>query len=383
MRLIFLSNFLTHHQKPLSDEIYKLLGDGNYVFVNTEEVSEERKQMGWPVLEAPYLKHYNESKDEVDAMVRDFDVVIYAHAPLALIKERYKSGKLVLCNTERRYKTVSRYLKYPINTYKSFYINKGYFLASSAFAPKDYWLSGMPLRKCFKWGYFPEVKTYDEVDALIGMKSSRIEASSDVSILWAGRLIGLKHPEVLLALAERLKKDGCRFHIDIIGTGILEENLKTKMEHLGLKNFVHFLGRMTPDEVREHMEKADIYLFTSDRHEGWGAVLNESMNSACAVIASDAIGSVPYLIKDGVNGMKYQCGNVEDLYKKVKCLIDQPTVRFKMQRAAYETIHEIWSPKNAASCLIRLCDALIKGNATPIIEGPGSRASLIFDKWII
>ena len=36
------------------------------------------------------------------------------------------------------------------------------------------------------------------------------------------------------------------------------------------------------------MEQADIYLFTSDRNEGWGAVANEAMNSACAMVA-DAI----------------------------------------------------------------------------------------------
>ena len=49
------------------------------------------------------------------------------------------------------------------------------------------------------------------------------------------------------------------------------------------------------------MEKSEIFLFTSDKGEGWGAVLNESMNSACAVVASHAIGSVPFLLKDGEN----------------------------------------------------------------------------------
>ena len=34
------------------------------------------------------------------------------------------------------------------------------------------------------------------------------------------------------------------------------------------------------------MEKADIFLFTSDRREGWGAVANEAMNSACALVVS-------------------------------------------------------------------------------------------------
>jgi hypothetical protein len=36
---------------------------------------------------------------------------------------------------------------------------------------------------------------------------------------------------------------------------------------------------MPPEEVRVHMEQSNIYLFTSDFGEGWGAVLNEAMNS--------------------------------------------------------------------------------------------------------
>ena len=73
-----------------------------------------------------------------------------------------------------------------------------------------------------------------------------------------------------------------------------------------LEDCVHMLGAMSPDEVRKHMEQANIFLFTSDRNEGWGAVLNEAMNSGCAVVASHAIGSVPYLIKNGNNGYIYE-----------------------------------------------------------------------------
>ena len=82
------------------------------------------------------------------------------------------------------------------------------------------------------------------------------------------------------------------------------------------------LGAMPPEEVRRHMEKADIYLFTSDFNEGWGAVLNESMNSGCAVVASHAIGSVPFLIKNGENGLIYENGNQLDLEKQVLRLLE-------------------------------------------------------------
>ena len=61
------------------------------------------------------------------------------------------------------------------------------------------------------------------------------------------------------------------------------------------------------------MEKSSIYLFTSNFDEGWGAVLNESMNSACAVISSHAAGATPFLISHNINGLLYTSGDVDEL----------------------------------------------------------------------
>ena len=45
------------------------------------------------------------------------------------------------------------------------------------------------------------------------------------------------------------------------------------------------------------MEESEIYLVTSDRKEGWGAVVNEAMNSGCAVVADHMIGAAPWMIR--------------------------------------------------------------------------------------
>ena len=142
--------------------------------------------------------------------------------------------------------------------------------------------------------------------------------------------------------------------------------------------FVHFHGAMSPTEVRDYMEKSDIFIFTSDRNEGWGAVLNESMNSACAVVASDAIGAVPYLIEDGKNGIVFKHGRKRDFCNKVVTLINDVQLRRKIQREAYFTIHDVWNPKNAAKNLVLLMDCLLVGKEVCIDKGPGSPAPLVF-----
>ena len=375
MKLVYLSNFFNHHQKPLADELYSILGD-NYTFIESwEGIPAEQSNLGYHTYDVPYVLKYSDEKAKINQLLWDADVVIYGEAPLSLIKKRILSGKLTIRDDESRYKNPNRFLKWPIYTYNSLYLNKGFLLCASAYAPIDYLLSGMNPRKCFKWGYFTEVKQYPNLDILMQNKSYK--KSGCITILWAGRLISLKHPEYLIDVADKLKMEGLDFCIKVIGTGKLEKKLKEKVFTRKLDNHISFLGSMSPEAVRSHMEEADIFLFTSDRREGWGAVLNESMGSACAVVGDGNIGSVPYLIEDGVNGLIYRSTNVDDLVAKVKRLIECPSMIEEMGRRAYATMSEKWNGKVAAKNLLELCNALLRGENTPINEGPCSLAPLV------
>ena len=121
------------------------------------------------------------------------------------------------------------------------------------------------------------------------------------------------------------------------------------------------------------MEKSEIFLFTSDKQEGWGAVLNESMNSACAVVACRKIGSVPFLIEDGVNGFIYEKHGKNTLYSHVKQLLEDKAFRERIQRNAYATMKNIWNAEAATDRLLHLIDCIQKGKETGYTSGPCSR----------
>jgi glycosyltransferase involved in cell wall biosynthesis len=129
------------------------------------------------------------------------------------------------------------------------------------------------------------------------------------------------------------------------------------------------------------MEKANIYLFTSDRQEGWGAVLNESMNSGCAVVVSQAIGSVPFLIKHGENGFIYKDNDINDLYSKVEILVKDADLRTKLGTNAVRTIEKLWNPKVAAERLVTFCNGLLNEEIIRFKDGPCSKAEIISQKY--
>lgn len=379
MKILFLSNFFNHHQKPLADYLYSVLMD-DYVFVETmDHFPEEQLNLGYNSYDVPYTVRYRDQKAFVDRMILEADVVICGQAPVGMIKDRLKTGKLTFRCSESRYKKLNRFLKWPIYTYESYWFNKCYLLCASAFAPIDYYLSGMSPEKCYKWGYFTEVKKYESVVDLMRMK--RAKHPQSVSILWAGRLLGWKHPERALYVAENLKNKGYSFTLEIIGTGKLQSKLARLISEKGLDDCVKLLGSMPHVEVRKKMEESDVFLFTSGRGEGWGAVLNESMNSGCAVVVDGNIGSAPYLIDNGVNGLIYSGEDNSDLLKKVERLVQDRTMTVSLGRKAYETILNIWNAEVAGKNLMALCDALLTNNVVPIMNGPCEHAPLMLRTW--
>lgn len=381
MKVIYLSNFFNHHQKPLSDALYKLT-EGNYWFVEITDMGEEQKLLGYQQYNVPYAIKYCNHKQEVENLIVQADIVILGEAPVRLVKERLKKGKLTFHDNERRYKNILKYLKWPIYTYNSFVLNRGYFLCASAYAARDFSLSGMSPKKCFKWGYFTDVKEFEDIDQIINNKSSNILGDGQISILWVCRMINWKHPEMAIVLAQKLRDVCVNFKLRFIGRGPLERKIRNMISRLGLEEYVEILGSMTPEEVRFYMEKSDIFIATSDQNEGWGATVNESMSSACAVVASHAIGSVPFLVKDGINGLIFKSKSNQSLYDKVKWLIDNPEERRRISREAYFTMKNVWCAETASRNLIALSKALIKGMDTPINDGPCSKAPIINHTWM-
>ncbi len=380
MKITFYSNCLNHHQIFFCDEMYKLLGD-DYKFIATKPMALERVKFGWKLNEHyPYEIRSYKNENIYDYCLKlgiRSDVVITGSAPEVFIKERLRQNKLTFRYSERYFKRGEWRLLDPrvllsklMNDTR--YRNKNLFmLCSSAYTARDVALISAYPNKTYKWGYFTEVKRYN-IEVLLKNKNKKT-----INILWCGRFLKLKHPEKAVLVMKRLNDNGFDCTLDFIGDGPILKEIQTMVSNLRLNNRITFLGIMLPNKVREYMEKANIYLFTSDRQEGWGAVLNESMNSGCAVVASQKIGSVPFLIKHGENGLIYKKNNNNDLYEKVEILVKDSNLRTQLGRNAIRTIETLWNPEVAAKRLVKFCEGLLNGEVIEFKDGPCSKAEIV------
>lgn len=386
MKITIVSNFLNAHTAPLCRALHVQLGD-DFAFVETkprDEVGDAAAyRMGYAYFQTSgeeqpeWVIRGWEDREKAQRVIFDCDAVLIANASDNWILPRLKAGKLTFRTHERWYRNGLNWYALP-RAVMGGWLHHGrfpslYLLCASAYTAADAARVGCFRGKAFRWGYFPEFREYSR-ERLTASKAGAVP-----TVLWAGRMIGLKQPEDAVTACLRLKKAGYCFRLILAGSGPEEEKLQKLSVEMG--GSVLFPGDLTPGQLRTEMEKADIFLFTSHRQEGWGAVLNEAMNSGCAVVASHAAGATPYLVRDGENGLVYPSGDIDGLTQCIRRLLENAPLRCELGWQAYETIRDPWCPEVAAGRLITLCEGLLDGRKPDWEDGPGSAAPVLDDEW--
>ena len=157
----------------------------------------------------------------------------------------------------------------------------------------------------------------------------------------------------------------------MIGNGASEEKVKNKIKKQNLNDVIEIVGQVPSKNVKDYMEKSNIFIATSDHNEGWGVVINEAMNAGCAIVANKKMGSVPFLIGNNNTGFMYN--TYKDLENKVKMLLDNKNLRYELSRNAYNYITTKWTSLLAAQNLISLFESVLNNMDVKVKEGPASK----------
>ena len=373
MKIALFSNFLNHHQLPLC-EAFCNTESVDFTFVACEKIPEDRLKMGYEDMNSkyPFVLRAYENPECAKKITEEYDVVIFGACPTEYIAIRMKHNRLSFRFCERSLKkgTWRRFIpttrKKIYDGYTRYKKKKLYILGASSYAASDLALCGFDKKKCFTWGYFPAVESKD-VNKLSEVK----RANAVPEILYAGRLLPLKHVIDTVRAVHNLKKIGINSHFTIIGEGESAEEIKKYIKENNLEDSIKMLPFMSPSEVREYMDRSDIFVFSSNFYEGWGAVVNEAMNSACAMVVSHAVGSAAYLIQDGKNGYIYNFADIDELTEKLKNLVTDQSMRESFGREAYKTVTELWTAEVAVKRFLNLCRIIEDGKANIYINNDG------------
>ena len=174
--------------------------------------------------------------------------------------------------------------------------------------------------------------------------SSR-QVSSKFKFLMVGRLEYMKNHVLAIKTMAKLKNFNCT--LDIIGSGILEEDLKKIVKEYDVGDRVNFLGPTR--KVNKFIEKSNCLLITS-LWEAFPIVLLEAANKLLPII-STPVGSIEEILDDE-NAYLIKNNNLAELmievmmnqnkaYKKAEILKDKIVSNFNIQKIVrrYESIY--------------------------------------------
>lgn len=351
MKLAIFLDVLSTHQEGLCNAFYDRLGN-DFKTVLFGKLPQYRIDAGFTDLSDKYSYTVVLPEDKVvrNELLKDVvnwaDVGIVGGVTDRIFDSFLAQGKKCFLFSERFYKKGTWRCIIP-STLKSVRRriredNNFAVLCASAFLPYDLRISGYK-GKMLQWGYFPNI----EID------SYNRGGGTPISILWTGRFIKWKHPETCIRIAEKLKRDDIEYRLTIVGYGELKDNLLKMISDKGLVGYVDLKDAMPPQEIHKLMGLSDIFLATSDYHEGWGVVVNEAMTAGCTVVASSAMGAVPFMIRDGENGFSCRWNDYNKYYSCVKQLIEDSDLRNLVSQNAIATMTTQYSPSNAVDCFCR------------------------------
>ncbi len=178
-------------------------------------------------------------------------------------------------------------------------------------------------------------------------------------ILFAGVLTPLKGVHVLIDAFAQIAAAFPESHLWLAGKPQNPDyatQLAQQVTATGLNQRVHFVGNVSQRELAAYMGRVRVLVLPSSS-EGLGRVLVEAMLCGTPVIGS-SVGGIPDVIQNGINGYLFPAGDVDQLAKQLRTILDDPAVE-KMGEAAHTFAGQYFSPDAYADGYRRLLEEAI------------------------
>ncbi|GAA1799624.1 glycosyltransferase family 4 protein [Leucobacter iarius] len=167
-----------------------------------------------------------------------------------------------------------------------------------------------------------------------------------LSLLVLGRLTEWKGQDLAIRALASVLRSGRNATLDLVGDAQFagdvdyRSSLEELARSLGVSERVRFRGHS--DDPGAALRQADIVLHTSLRPEPFGQVVLEAMAEGRATIVADSAGVVERLTPGG-DCLIYSMGDADALASAIATLIDSPSERKRLGRAARWTAEEFTS----------------------------------------
>ncbi|MFY9484258.1 MAG: glycosyltransferase [Patescibacteria group bacterium] len=179
------------------------------------------------------------------------------------------------------------------------------------------------------------------------LNHSKAQPLKSLVVLGVGRLVPKKGFHLLLEAFAKTAKQFPETRLVLVGDGGERGNLQTQARALNIADRVIFAGTASPNKLKKHYQKADIFVLPSVRDErgnldDQSVAVMEAMASGLAVITTDFPG-YRLTIDHGKTGFLFKEGDVDELTHYLKKLLARPKRRTQIGIAARQSVKQHFS----------------------------------------
>ncbi len=174
-------------------------------------------------------------------------------------------------------------------------------------------------------------------------------------VYFMGRHVAYKGIDRLIAAEKKITSDCV---ILIAGEGPLSNELKMKTQ----SERVHFIGKISDDEIRLYMRAASVFAFPSiTKNEAFGIVLAEAMYCGTPPVLFSIEGSgVNWLNQNGTTGIEVDNGDIQAFAEAIDRLLrNEDHIRDRMGERAHDLIAENFTMTRIKDVIAKEYDTLI------------------------
>lgn len=176
-------------------------------------------------------------------------------------------------------------------------------------------------------------------------------------VVYLGRLSPEKGVQILLEAVDGLPN----LKVKVAGDGPQAAALWEMTRKRGLHH-VELLGQVTGEAKWQLLRGARAAIIPSISYENFPFAVLESLVVGTPVVASN-LGSLPYIVQDGQNGLLFRPGDAQDLQEKLAWLVAHPEEALDMGCCARQMVEEEWKGDAHYGRLMGIYSEVVNANA--------------------
>jgi glycosyltransferase involved in cell wall biosynthesis len=166
--------------------------------------------------------------------------------------------------------------------------------------------------------------------------------TKEFDLIFIGRLSKEKRPDRFVEIVKLIKQKNVPIRAVILGTGVLEKDIKKQIRKNNLENNVYLAGWQ--DDITNYLNKSKIFMLTSD-YDQLPLALLEAMAMGLVPLAAN-VGNISDVVNED-NGYLIDKNNLVDFVNVVIALLNNQDMYKRRSSAASEKIRKEFSiPSN-------------------------------------